>query len=228
MCCRIACNLPQSTLIYLNLGWSRFCNREIWSMGFVLAKSLPSDARVISKPTWSQQPRSGKTSLQDNPLGNSEVKTKAELGSLKPSEMIPDFDGNLPDDATDSNWNGKCMSVWKEGTPEGTKMTWTNFVLQVDSDGLLYCTTTRITELMAHEGEINRSPPPHAECFSRNMCSIYSEYYYRTRKHQEYLTSGIFLIWQVNQTFFSEGSAKHLVILLGMRVLLQKHKNKNI
>ena len=45
-------------------------------------------------------PGQEKTSLQDNPLGNSEVKTKAELGSLKPSEMIPD---NLPDGATDSN-----------------------------------------------------------------------------------------------------------------------------
>ena len=36
----------------------------------------------------------------DQLRGNSEVKTKAELGSLKPSEMIPD---NLPDGATDSN-----------------------------------------------------------------------------------------------------------------------------
>ena len=163
--------------------------------------------------------------------------------------MIPDFDGNLPNGATDSNWNGflftpgsacpfqrkaKCLNKKNLlhpllGTPEGTK-TWTNLVLQVDSDGLLYCTTTRITELMANEGEINRSPPPHAECFSRNMCSIYSEYYYRNTKTSRISNlRDFFLIWQVNQTFFSEGSAKHLVILLGIRVLLQKHENiKNI
>ena len=124
--------------------------------------------------------------------------------------MIPDFDGNLPDDATDSNWNGKCMSVWKEGTPEGTKMTWT--ILFYKSTLTVY-STAQPPELRnswpMREKLIDALPPmlnvSHVIC-AAFILNIITE----TRKHQEYLTSGIFFnltgksnifFWGVCKTF---------------------------
>ena len=55
-------------------------------MGLVLAKSLPSDARVISKPTC--YPDQTKTSKTVHGVSE-KYKTKADK-PRKPSEMIPD------------------------------------------------------------------------------------------------------------------------------------------